>query len=130
VAGLVICGIGNGLHFPLGISLALRASAGQPDLATARGSYAMAIAYGVAPFALGAFADRVGVRWAFLLVPLLLVAAAAVTTRLAPAGEGDAVGEGQHDRLDPAVGENHVVEGDHRGGVAVIGLGVDDPAVA
>jgi fucose permease len=130
VVGLIVCGIGNGLHFPLGISLALRHSAGQPDLATARGAYAMAIAYGVAPFALGGFADRVGVRWAFLLVPLLLAAAAAVTTRLAAAGEGDAVGERQHDRVDPVVGDHHVVEGDHRPGVGVIGIGVDDPAVA
>ena len=82
LVGLVVCGLGNGLHFPLAISIALRASDGRPDLATARGSYAMAIAFGVAPFALGVLADRAGVRWAFLLVPVLLAAAAAVTVRI------------------------------------------------
>jgi len=138
LAGLVVCGIGNGLHFPLAISLALDASDGQPDLATARGSYAMAIAFGVAPFALGAVADRIGVRWAFLLVPLLLGAAALTATRLksepasvsATPREGEPVRERDHDSLDAVVVEDHVVERDDRASSGVLARGVEDPAVA
>jgi fucose permease len=159
LTGLVVCGLGNGLHFPLAISLALEASDGQPDLATARGSYAMAIAFGAAPFALGALADGIGVRWAFLLVPLLLGAAAVMTARLSPvpvaavpvaavpvaavpvaaapvtevsaaASEGEPVRERDHDSLDPFVGEDHVVEGDDRLGPGVLARGVEDAAVA
>lgn len=139
LAGLVVCGLGNGLHFPLAISLALDASDGQPDLATARGSYAMAIAFGVAPFALGALADSTGVRWAFLLVPLLLAAAAVTATRLSPGSHGAALtapGEDQpirerdHDGLHPVVAEDHVVELDDRPSAGVVGRGIEDAAVA
>ena len=76
VAGLILIGLGNALHFPLGISLALQASDGRPDLAASRASYAMAIAFGAAPFLLGVVADATSVRVAFLLVPALLAAAA------------------------------------------------------
>lgn len=82
VAGLILIGLGNALHFPLGISLALRASDGRPDLAASRASYAMAIAFGVAPFLLGVVADATSVRVAFLLVPALLAAAALTVRRL------------------------------------------------
>ena len=82
VAGLILIGLGNALHFPLGISLALRASDGRPDLAASRASYAMAIAFGVAPFLLGVVADATTVRVAFLLVPALLAAAALTVRRL------------------------------------------------
>ena len=82
LAGLILIGLGNALHFPLGISLALRASDGRPDLAASRASYAMAIAFGVAPFLLGVVADATSVRVAFLLVPALLAAAALTVRRL------------------------------------------------
>ncbi len=82
VAGLILIGLGNALHFPLGISLALRASDGRPDLAASRASYAMAIAFGVAPFLLGVLADATSVQVAFLLVPALLAAAALSVRRL------------------------------------------------
>jgi len=82
LVGLVVAGLGNGLHFPLAISLALQASDGRPDLATARAAYSLAIAFGLAPFLLGALADATSVRSAFLMVPVLLVAAALVVLRI------------------------------------------------
>ncbi len=83
VAGLAIMGLGNGMHYPLGISMALRASGGRPDLAAARSSYGMAIAFGISPLLLGAVADHVGARPAFLLVPVLLLGAALLVPPLA-----------------------------------------------
>lgn len=79
--GLAVTGLGISLHFPLGISLAIAAADGATDLATARASYAAGLAVGVAPLALGALADRVGVHLAFLLVPVLLAIAAAGVLR-------------------------------------------------
>ncbi len=83
VTGLAVTGLGNGMHYPLGIAMALQASAGRPDQAAARSSYGMAVSFGVAPFALGALADQAGARPAFLLVPLFLLAAAALVPPLA-----------------------------------------------
>ncbi|MFF5226129.1 MFS transporter [Dactylosporangium sp. NPDC000521] len=82
MAGLFGCGLGVGLHYPLGIGLALAHSDGQPDLAAARASFAVGISFAVAPFALGSLADRVGPHTAFLLVPAFLLLSAAVVTRL------------------------------------------------
>jgi predicted MFS family arabinose efflux permease len=82
LAGLVITGLGNGMHYPLGMSLALQTSGGRPDQAAARTLYATAVAFGLAPLALGAIADQVGARLAFLLVPAFLVVAAALAVRL------------------------------------------------
>jgi fucose permease len=83
VAGLGIAGLGNGMHYPLAIGMALRLSPGREDQAASRASYAMAVGFGIAPFVLGAFADRVGAHTAFLLVPLFLAAAAALAVPLA-----------------------------------------------
>ena len=82
VAGLIVLGLGNALHYPLAISIALAAADGRPDLAASRSAYAMAFAFGVAPFMLGGLADAAGVRWAFLLVPAMLAVAATVVMRL------------------------------------------------
>jgi hypothetical protein len=99
VAGLLICGLGNALHYPLAIAIAIDHSGGQPDLAAARGGYAMGVGFGLAPFGLGALADAAGPHQAFLLVYGLLAVAAAVVWRLllrgpaaalALAGHGDA----------------------------------------
>jgi fucose permease len=76
LAGLTVCGLGIALQFPLGAALAVAASGGRPDRGAGRVSFAAGLASGVAPFALGALADRVGTHTAFLLVPVLLVAAA------------------------------------------------------
>jgi fucose permease len=82
IAGLLVCGLGNSLHYPLAVSLALSHSGGRPDLAAARSAYAMAVGFGVAPLVLGWTADRVGTHQAFLLVYLLLAVAAVVVWRL------------------------------------------------
>jgi hypothetical protein len=58
------------------MALAVEHSAGQPDLAAARTSYAVGISFGVAPFLLAAIADRIGPHLAFLLVPAFLVMSA------------------------------------------------------
>ncbi|HEV7897384.1 MAG TPA: MFS transporter [Planosporangium sp.] len=76
LSGLVVTGLGNALHYPLGMALAVEHSAGQPDLAASRSSYAVGVSFGVAPFALGAVADRVGPHLAFLLVPVFLMMSA------------------------------------------------------
>ncbi|MEV6925945.1 MFS transporter [Dactylosporangium sp. NPDC051485] len=82
MAGLVVAGLGMGLHYPLGIGLALAHSDGQPDLAAARSSFAVGIAFAVAPFVLGALADRVGPHAAFLLVPAFALVSALAIVRL------------------------------------------------
>ena len=76
IAGLMICGLGVALHYPLGIARAIDAAEGRPDLASARASLAVALAIGVGPFALGALADQIGLHTAFLVVPALLALAA------------------------------------------------------
>jgi MFS family permease len=134
VTGLVVLGLGNGMHFPLGIALAVAHSGGQPELAVSRASYATGIAFGVSPFALGAVADRVGPHLAFLLLPVCLAVAALVVSRLSAtglpaAGEGEAVADREHDGLDPVVGAHQLVECDDRA-VARGVPGIEDPATA
>ncbi|MBX9245245.1 MFS transporter [Actinotalea ferrariae] len=73
VAGLVLAGLGYGTHYPLTISLTLRASDGRPDEAQARASVGTGAAVAVAPFLLGTLADSFGAHQAFLLVPVLIV---------------------------------------------------------
>jgi fucose permease len=115
MAGLLVCGLGNALHYPLGVAIAVDHSGGQPDLAAARTAYAMGLSFGLAPILLGAVADRVGPHPAFLLVyAMLALSAAAVLRLLALARHGDAVGQRKQDGVDPAVGGDHVVELDDR----------------
>jgi fucose permease len=76
LAGLVVCGLGISMHFPLGIMRAIGAAASHRDLAAARASLAVGVAVGVGPFALGALSDAVGTHTAFLVVPVLLTLAA------------------------------------------------------
>ena len=89
LAGLAACGLGISLQFPLGAALAVQASGGRPDRGAGRVSFAAGLASGVAPFALGALADRVGPHAAFLLVPVLLAGAAGCVVALlrTPAAE-------------------------------------------
>ena len=88
VAGLLACGLGVSLYFPLGLARAIEASEGRPDQASARVGVGAALASGAGPFALGALADLGGIHLAMLVVPLLLVVAAA-GIRLAPAHQRD-----------------------------------------
>ena len=75
--GLFVVGLGIGSVYPLAISVGVAAAPGRTDTATARLGLAGAAAILTAPFALGAFADRVGIEWAYgTVVPLLLAAVA------------------------------------------------------
>ncbi|NBV90110.1 MAG: hypothetical protein EBR84_01680 [Actinobacteria bacterium] len=79
---LIICltmtGLGLSLHFPFGIDRAIIASAGRADKAASRIAIATGLSGGVAPFAIGILADQIGVRSAFLVVPVALIVALAV----------------------------------------------------
>jgi MFS family permease len=72
VTGLGVLGLGLALQFPLSLVRVMHASGGRPDTANALVSVGTGLASGLAPFALGALADRVGARDGFLLVPALL----------------------------------------------------------
>ncbi|MBB5871623.1 MFS family permease [Allocatelliglobosispora scoriae] len=81
-AGLVVLGLGNALHYPLVIALAVQVSPGQADRAAAASAYSMGLSFGAGPLVLGLIADRVGAHAAFLLVPLLLLLAGFLAWRL------------------------------------------------
>ena len=85
VTGLVVVGLGNAMHYPLGISMALAAAPEQPDRAAAYSSYSVAVGFGVAPVVLGRVADSVGSHLAFLLLPVFIAVAALLALRLARA---------------------------------------------
>lgn len=68
IIGLVLIGIGIGMHFPLGIGRAMRASLGQPDRAAGWTSAGIGVMSGVAPFALAALADAWDVHQAFAIM--------------------------------------------------------------
>ena len=72
IAGLLVCGLGNALHYPLAVALAVDHSDGQPDLAAARSAYAMGVGFGLAPFALGGSPTRSARTWRSSWSTLLL----------------------------------------------------------
>ena len=78
IFGLVLIGVGIGMHFPLGIGRAMRASAGQPDRAAGWTSAGIGIMSGIAPFALAALADSWGVHKAFAVMLLFFAASFAL----------------------------------------------------
>ncbi len=75
ILGLVVAGLGLGVQYPLSVGRAIATAPGRTDLAASRASLATALSSGLAPFALGFAADRVGTHTAFLLVPALIVTA-------------------------------------------------------
>jgi fucose permease len=75
LAGLFVMGFGIGGVYPLGVSAAIAAAPGNTDAASARLSIGGGGAMLVAPFVLGALADRVGISTAFgIVIPMLLAA--------------------------------------------------------
>ncbi|HEY5842378.1 MAG TPA: MFS transporter [Mycobacterium sp.] len=76
VAGLLVVGLGIAGQYPLGAAMVMALSGGQPDRAIAVMSIGVGFASGLGPFVLGALADRIGVQFAFLVVPVLCVSAA------------------------------------------------------
>lgn len=83
VAGLIVVGLGNAMHYPLAISLALAAAPGQADRAAGVASYSMAVSFGAGPLLLGLVADQTGAHAAFLLIPVLIAGAAFLAWRFA-----------------------------------------------
>jgi MFS family permease len=132
LAGLVVCGLGISMHYPLGMALAVTHSGGQPDLAAARTSYALGLAFGVAPFALGAVADTAGPHRAFLILPVFLGLSAtviAVLSRSTSAGQREPVSDRQQHAVDTVVAECDLVELHDGADVGRI-TGIKDPAAA
>ena len=78
LAGLFITGLGVGLHWPLGMARAARASDHQSDRAASGAAVAAGLASGLAPFILGALADQAGIHRGFLVVPVFLLSAMAI----------------------------------------------------
>lgn len=75
IAGLAVLGIGAALLYPLSLALALDAAGPRAAAASARFMFAVGLAILVAPFLLGAIADRVGLAMAHLVIPALCVVA-------------------------------------------------------
>ncbi|GGR63312.1 hypothetical protein GCM10010169_02370 [Micromonospora fulviviridis] len=82
VTGLVVLGLGNALHYPLAISIALAVAGPAADKAAGWASYSMGVGFGIAPVALGWVADGVGPHLAFLLLPGFIAAAMLLAVRL------------------------------------------------
>ncbi|WP_422745316.1 MFS transporter [Micromonospora sp. WMMD754] len=82
VTGLVVLGLGNALHYPLAISIALAAAGTATDRAAGWSSYSMGVGFGIAPVVLGWVADGVGPHRAFLLLPVFIAVAVLLTMRL------------------------------------------------
>jgi MFS family permease len=74
--GLAIAGLGVALLYPTTVARTVAAWPHAPDLAAARAALASGVAIGGAPFALAGLADLIGLRTAYLVVPLLLAALA------------------------------------------------------
>jgi predicted MFS family arabinose efflux permease len=75
ILGLFLTGIGIGVDWPLGVARVVRDSGGMTDRASASASIAGSIAIATAPIVLGVLSDRIDFHMAFLLVPVLLIAA-------------------------------------------------------
>lgn len=73
IVGFFVTGAGIGMHFPLGISRAMRASDGQPDRAAGWTSAGIGLMSGIAPFGLAALADTTGIHTAFMVMTLCFV---------------------------------------------------------
>jgi predicted MFS family arabinose efflux permease len=73
--GLVVCGLGASLHFPLALARVIAAAGGRSDHGAGIAALWAAVASGVGPFALGALADGYGTHGAFLLIPVLIAVA-------------------------------------------------------
>ncbi len=78
LAGLVLCGLGVGVQYPLSIALLLAASPGHSDRAQGDATLWGAVSIGIAPFLLGWLSDQVGMHTAFLAVPVFALLGAVV----------------------------------------------------
>jgi MFS family permease len=74
--GLAVAGLGVALLYPTTVSRTVAAWPHAPDRAAARAALASGVAIGGAPFVLARLADLTGLRTAYLIVPVLLIALA------------------------------------------------------
>ena len=72
-AGLLVTGLGIALLYPTTVSRVIAAWPQAPDVAAARAALASGLAIGIAPFVLAQLSDAIGLRAAFLIVPVLLL---------------------------------------------------------
>jgi predicted MFS family arabinose efflux permease len=86
VTGLAVAGVGGGNLYPFTLAQAVAAAPGRTDQASARALLAIAAATLVAPFTLGALADRVGLTRAYLVEPCLIAAAVILLFATRPVG--------------------------------------------
>jgi MFS family permease len=75
--GLLVAGIGVALLYPTTVSRVVAVWPHAPDRAAAWAALASGLAIGVAPFVLARLSDLIGLRWAYLIVPTLLLILAA-----------------------------------------------------
>ena len=72
IASMFAMGVGISLAWPLCMARMLRSAGGQADRAASISLAFTSAAIGLAPFALGALAQRMPVHHAFLIVPFLI----------------------------------------------------------
>jgi MFS family permease len=89
-AGLVVAGAGASAFFPLAFSAAGRTPGVPPGAGAATVSLAARLGFLVEPLLMGALAEAVGLRWAFVAVGALALALGAAATRVIPAAGGPA----------------------------------------
>lgn len=75
---MVACGVGLAANWPLGCSRMVAIVGGHSDRVLGTTFLANALSAGIAPFALGVLAERVGIHGAFLVVPVLCAGAIAI----------------------------------------------------
>lgn len=82
--GLVLAGVGASGFFPLAFSAAGNTPGVPPGAGAATVSLAARIGFLAEPLAMGALADLLGLRWAFLVIAGLAVAISAAAGRIVP----------------------------------------------
>ena len=83
VGAFFVAGLGSGVLFPLGIALAMEAAPLQPQLASSRLVLGPGLGLLAVPFILGVVAEATNVSSAWILIPLICLAAMALTIALA-----------------------------------------------
>jgi Major Facilitator Superfamily len=82
--GLVLAGLGASGFFPLAFSAAGRTPGVAPGAGAATVSLAARLGFLVEPLTMGALAELLGLRWAFVVVAAVALAVAAAAPRLIP----------------------------------------------
>ncbi len=82
--GLAVAGLGAAAFFPLAFSAAARTQGVSPGSGAATVSLAARVGFLVEPMLMGAVADLVGLRWAFVLVAVVALVLAVAAARIVP----------------------------------------------